>query len=238
MEFTDHPPLAIAVAGADHPPLAAQGLAASAQGQGTRGLGAQGPSAAAPAMASQWGAAGRRVSLPWRNNEPPARAQGADEKADSEGIQIRVEFIKNPFQSEDNLVEMFDDIVNDGADHWNPMSSIPIIPPTQFANAKKRSRIALDRPKKAKSTALVMQEQITRIADSAVLMASRKQSEVTIRQVMDLVVACGAACGTDEHYIATKLFVNKGQREMFMTLPSKESRFNWLQRNYNDYYGE
>ena len=35
---------------------------------------------------------------------------------------------------------------------------------------------------------------------------------------------------------ATELFVKKEQREMFMTLPTNEIRFNWLRRKYNDKY--
>jgi hypothetical protein len=50
------------------------------------------------------------------------------------------------------------------------------------------------------------------------------------------VLACGAAYGSNEHFIATKLFVNKQQREMFMTMPSIH-RFNWLTRKYITKYG-
>jgi hypothetical protein len=46
---------------------------------------------------------------------------------------------------------------------------------------------------------------------------------------MDLVLECGAGYDTDEHYIATELFVKKDRREMFMTLPTNDIRFNWLQ---------
>jgi len=51
---------------------------------------------------------------------------------------------------------------------------------------------------------------------------------------MELVIACGANFGSNEHYIASELFVKKEQREMFMTLPTDEIRFNWLRRKYND----
>jgi hypothetical protein len=53
---------------------------------------------------------------------------------------------------------------------------------------------------------------------------------------MDLVLECGAGYDTDEHYIATELFVKKDQRKMFMTLPTNETRFNWLRRKYNAKY--
>ncbi|WVZ88820.1 hypothetical protein U9M48_035291 [Paspalum notatum var. saurae] len=63
-----------------------------------------------------------------------------------------------------------------------------------------------------------MQEHVKKIADSADAIATKRLGEVTIKQVMDLVVACGATFGTNEHFIATKLFVKREQREMFMIL--------------------
>ena len=54
--------------------------------------------------------------------------------------------------------------------------------------------------------------------------------------MMELMVACGAGYETNEHYIFSELFVKKEQREMFMTLPTDEIRFNWLSRKYNDKY--
>jgi hypothetical protein len=50
------------------------------------------------------------------------------------------------------------------------------------------------------------------------------------------VIACGAEYKSNEHYIATKLFV-KEQREMLMTLPTDDIKFDWLSRKYNDKYG-
>jgi hypothetical protein len=54
---------------------------------------------------------------------------------------------------------------------------------------------------------------------------------------MDLVLDCGADYDSNEHDIATQLFVKRDQREMFLTLPTREIRFNWLTRRYNDKYG-
>jgi hypothetical protein len=54
---------------------------------------------------------------------------------------------------------------------------------------------------------------------------------------MDLVLDCGADYGSNEHDISTQLFVKRDQREMFLTLPTREIRFNWLTRRYNDKYG-
>uniref|UniRef100_A0A0A8ZFI4 Uncharacterized protein n=1 Tax=Arundo donax TaxID=35708 RepID=A0A0A8ZFI4_ARUDO len=54
----------------------------------------------------------------------------------------------------------------------------------------------------------------------------------SIQEVMDLVVECGAWEGSDEHYIATELFVQADHRDMFKTFKTNEGRFNWLKRKY------
>ena len=85
-----------------------------------------------------------------------------------------------------------------------------------LGNAKRRARVVVDKGKKQKTkTALVIQEQITKIAESASSFTSKKSSDVTEQQIMELVLDCGADYGTDEHYIATELFVKKDQRDMF-----------------------
>ncbi|PVH33320.1 hypothetical protein PAHAL_9G626700 [Panicum hallii] len=106
-------------------------------------------------------------------------------------------------------------------------------------NRKRKPRVVLEIPKKPKSsTALQIQEQITKIANSAESFTSGKQAEgVSIKDVMDVVLDCGAEYGSNEHDIATQLFVKKEQREMFLTLPTKEIRLNWLKRRFNDKYG-
>jgi hypothetical protein len=72
------------------------------------------------------------------------------------------------------------------------------------------------------------------MASSANEYATRKVGKYTIEEVMNVVIACGAEYGSNEHYIATELFVKKEQRDMFMTFPTDEIRFNWLSRKYND----
>ncbi|PVH62700.1 hypothetical protein PAHAL_3G373900 [Panicum hallii] len=162
-------------------------------------------------------------------------------------------FKKKALQNKDLLREMFGDISNDETDHWNPMSDNPVIPKSQKdtenidgageeeeednvlhdwsyreeedeevqevspanGNKKRRARVVLEVPKKQKSsTALIIQEQITKIADSAESFTSKN----------------------NEHDIDTQLFVKKEQREMFLTLPTREIRLNWLTRRYNDKY--
>jgi len=107
-----------------------------------------------------------------------------------------------------------------------------------LGNAKRRARVVVDKGKKQKTkTTLVIQEQITKIAESASSFTSKKSSDVTEQQIMELVLDCGADYGTDEHYIATELFDKKDQRDMFLTLPTREIRFNWLRRKYHAKYG-
>jgi hypothetical protein len=40
-------------------------------------------------------------------------------------------FKKRPLQNEEHMKIMFGNITNDESDHWNPLSSNPIIPPSQ-----------------------------------------------------------------------------------------------------------
>lgn len=103
-------------------------------------------------------------------------------------------------------------------------------------HGNKRPCVAVDKKKKS-STALVIQEAITKMSESATSFTSKKQEGVTVKEVMDLVLDCGANYGSDEHDIATQLFVKKDFREMFMTFPTREIRFNWLRKRHNDKYG-
>lgn len=174
---------------------------------------------------------------------------------------------------------MFGDIANDESDHWNPLSSNPIIPPSRddvydipedgdcgdeinndaevgdgtnnddevegdtpspsIILEKRRAQGGPDKLKKPiVGIALVIQEAVTKIAETASSFTSKKFGEVTVQQVMEVVLECGAGYDTYEHYIATELFVKKDQREMFMTLPTNEIRFNWLRRKFNAKYGD
>ncbi|PVH63678.1 hypothetical protein PAHAL_2G083500 [Panicum hallii] len=182
-------------------------------------------------------------------------------------------FKKRPLQNEEDMKIMFGDITNDESDHWNPLSSNPIIPPSQddvydvpengggedeinndgavgdeelekatpspsIILPKKRAQGGPDKLKKSRvGTALVIQEAVTKISESTTAFTSKKLGEITVAQVMDAVLECGTGYDMNEHYIATELFVKKDQREMFMTIPTNEIKFNWLSRKYNDKYG-
>ncbi|KQJ81383.1 hypothetical protein BRADI_5g00230v3 [Brachypodium distachyon] len=164
---------------------------------------------------------------------------------------------------------MFEDITSDGTDHWNPTSGVP--PPSSEALAdamnvddiqdldnedtemqpspgnagastsvKRLGKFVHEGSKKPK-TAMVMQEQITRIADVAVQSQSSFESFIraddasSVKTVMDADIECGANEGSDEHYIATELFAKRDLREIFMHM-SVGSRLAWLRRKYDHKY--
>jgi hypothetical protein len=56
----------------------------------------------------------------------------------------------------------------------------------------------------------------------------------SIREVMALVKDAGAKEGSNEHYIATQLFKNATNHEIFLTFETNEGRFNWLKRCYEE----
>ncbi|XP_062188876.1 uncharacterized protein LOC133892176 [Phragmites australis] len=55
-----------------------------------------------------------------------------------------------------------------------------------------------------------------------------------IREVMNLAKEARAVEGSDEHFMATKLFVKAGNREIFLTFETNEGRLNWLKRCYEE----
>lgn len=175
-------------------------------------------------------------------------------------------FRKQGLRNEENLRVMFEDITSDGTDHWNPASGLPPpssavvanilnvdaiqdvdldeieeVSPASSKSGKRLGRFIDDKDKKPK-TAQVMQEQITKIGN----IAERSQASfesfmkaddaASVSIVMNAVLACGATEGTDEHFIATELFVKRDQREMFLHM-REASRFEWLSRKYRIKYG-
>uniref|UniRef100_J3MQR2 DDE Tnp4 domain-containing protein n=1 Tax=Oryza brachyantha TaxID=4533 RepID=J3MQR2_ORYBR len=126
-------------------------------------------------------------------------------------------------------------ITNEEVDHWNPMSDNPIVPINHEQPIDVDSEYG-DRKKAKSSIALLIHEAILKISDCTSSFTAKKQEGVTIKEVMEHVLDCGAEYGSDEHDIATQLFVKKDYREMFMTLPTREIRLNWLRKRHNDKY--
>lgn len=137
------------------------------------------------------------------------------------------------------------DVTQDEATNFEPEGD-DFIPETQEedigispspASGKRLARPVDRSGKKAKSgNALLIQEAVTSMASSANEYVSKRHGKYSIEEVMEVVIACGAGYDSNEHYMASELFVKKEQREMFMTLPTNEIRFNWLRRKYNDKY--
>ncbi|KAM0911702.1 hypothetical protein ACQ4PT_013308 [Festuca glaucescens] len=56
------------------------------------------------------------------------------------------------------------------------------------------------------------------------------QVESNISSIMELVVDAGVQEGSDEHFIATQLFISPEYREMFLTLKTPRGRLGWLKK--------
>ncbi|XP_020188799.1 L10-interacting MYB domain-containing protein-like [Aegilops tauschii subsp. strangulata] len=106
---------------------------------------------------------------------------------------------------------------------------------------KRLGKIICDTNKKPK-TAQVMQEQITVIGDICKESHSTFQSffkhddTTSVASVMKEAIPCGAIEGSDEHFIATELFIKREQREIFLSM-SAETRLGWLKRKFSVKYG-
>ena len=146
---------------------------------------------------------------------------------------MNVEATKNVDETQDeatNFEPQDDDVIPETQEE-----DIGISPPP--ASGKRLARPVERSGKKVKSgNALLIQEAVNSMASSANEYVSKRHGKYSIDEVMEVVIACGAGYDSNEHYIATELFVKKEQREMFMTLPTNEIRFNWLRRKYNDKY--
>jgi len=63
-----------------------------------------------------------------------------------------------------------------------------------------------DKEKKQKTgNALLIQEAVARMASSANEFVSKREGKYSIDQVMELVIACAAGYGSNEHYVASEL---------------------------------
>ena len=143
----------------------------------------------------------------------------------------------NPMSS--NFIDAEDENETGGNNDLDNGDEVQEVSPA-VANAKKKAHVILEKPnrKPKASTALVIQEHISKISESASSFVSSRQARVTIEQVMGHVVAYGAGYGSDEHFVATELFVKKDHRKMFMTIPTMEARLSLLKRKYDMMFGK
>jgi hypothetical protein len=79
---------------------------------------------------------------------------------------------------------------------------------------------------------------MSKISESAQSFVTARFGGIGIEEVMGHVIACGVDLGSDEHFVPTELFVKKEHREMFMTIPTNEARFNWLKRKFDMMFGK
>ena len=63
---------------------------------------------------------------------------------------------------------------------------------------------------------LLIQEVVKSMSSSANEYVSKRHGKYSIDEVMEVVITCGAGYDSNEHYIASELFVKKEQTEMFM----------------------
>ncbi|XP_037432862.1 uncharacterized protein LOC119299825 [Triticum dicoccoides] len=114
--------------------------------------------------------------------------------------------------------------------------------PTVASSSKVRLGVTIPEKNKKSKTSQVMQEEIRKI--SSIAQAShtsfqsflQKDETISVASTMDLVRACGATDDTDEHFIATELFLKREQREMFLHMTS-DSQKGWLRRRFDLKYG-
>ena len=89
----------------------------------------------------------------------------------------------------------------------------------------------------------MMQDEITQIKNIAKESQETVQSFIknddatSVASTMNEVLALGILEGSDEHYIATELFIKREQREMFLHMGAG-ARKDWLRRKFAMTYGK
>ncbi|WVZ68700.1 hypothetical protein U9M48_017608, partial [Paspalum notatum var. saurae] len=156
-------------------------------------------------------------------------------------------FKKGSLQNEDLLIKMFKNITNDESDHWNPMTENPTTPESHVPVELDDDSTLVEQDNLFDGANILPDGNAAEDVSPSVPSAKKNlefkrncheaAGEVTIKQVMNLGEACGATFGTNEHFIATKLFVKREQKEMFMTLDTDEKRLIWLRMMHDDQYG-
>ena len=88
-----------------------------------------------------------------------------------------------------------------------------------------------------------MQDEITQIKNIAkesqepVRSFIKNEDATSVATTMNEVLACDILEGSDEHYIATELFIKREQREMFLHM-GVGARKDWLHRKFTMKYGK
>jgi hypothetical protein len=109
---------------------------------------------------------------------------------------------------------------------------------TAPTNKQKEKRVVYhDSPKSKKRKALkdeymkrIVEAFETRIASSIKTKSDPVREEIASQ--LKTVIDDGNAEGSDEHFFATQLLIEKRYRDVFATLKTKEGRVSWLRRTY------
>ncbi|KAM3253577.1 hypothetical protein ACQJBY_047580 [Aegilops geniculata] len=124
------------------------------------------------------------------------------------------------------------------------MPPSPSMPPSPFVpSTKKRLGKTIDDKHKKPRTAQVMQDEITQIkiiakeSQETVQSFIKNDDATSVASTMNEVLALGILEGSDEHYIATELFIKREQREMFLHM-GVAARKDWLRRKFAMTYGK
>ncbi|KAE8802606.1 Zinc finger CCCH domain-containing protein 43 [Hordeum vulgare] len=103
------------------------------------------------------------------------------------------------------------------------------------SNRGKRGAGQLENPKKKNPVQRELKRMVDHMINEDASVASSKVTIVTeTEKIMEEVVMCGAKEGSDEHYIATKLFAKLENRAFFRTFKTNDGKMNWLSRMYED----
>jgi hypothetical protein len=111
------------------------------------------------------------------------------------------------------------------------------------STSKRRCVVVTDKGKKPKTTGgqwmqdqmsklVELNKQTTTSCEFMVLARTQETPDSSIKDVMQLVKACGAIAGSKDHFIATQVFTKNSEREMFLTSDTPEERFQWLSMKY------
>jgi len=81
-----------------------------------------------------------------------------------------------------------------------------------------------------------MVKQVSRLIDVLATSKSKNEQKVEdeIIELMDQAVNAGASEGSDEHFMATQLFVKRENRAVFRSIKTNEGKVAWLKRMYEE----
>ncbi|KAI4997777.1 hypothetical protein ZWY2020_053119 [Hordeum vulgare] len=82
--------------------------------------------------------------------------------------------------------------------------------------------------------------EMSKKSQAAIESIAKQREDVSVCTIKDAMTRyeCGGVISTNEHFIASEIFVKMEQREMFATIPDASARLDWLQRKYDAMYGK